>query len=127
MKDFSANLRRFRKRKKLTQEELAGRIGVIRATYWAYEKGSIMPPYDKLEQLADIFGITIDELMGREVDRTDISDDLSRLLRKLEKEDQLYEGRLLDGQSRELLIVSLENSIRLLNIMKGSDDSDSRI
>lgn len=127
MKDFSANLRRFRKRKKLTQEELAGRIGVIRATYWAYEKGSIMPPYDKLEQLADIFGITIDELMGREVDRTDISDDLSRLLRKLEKEDQLYEGRLLDGQSRELLIASLENSIRLLNIMKGSDDSDSRI
>lgn len=122
MKDFSANLRRFRKRKKLTQEELAGRIGVIRATYWAYEKGSIMPPYDKLEQLADIFGITIDELMGREVDRTDISDDLSRLLRKLEKEDQLYEGRLLDGQSRELLIASLENSIRLLNIMKGSDD-----
>lgn len=119
MKDFSANLRRFRKRKKLTQEELAGRIGVIRATYWAYEKGSIMPPYDKLEQLADIFGITIDELMGREVDRTDISDDLSRLLRKLEKEDQLYEGRLLDGQSRELLIASLENSIRLLNIMKG--------
>lgn len=127
MKDFSANLRRFRKRKKLTQEELAGRIGVIRATYWAYEKGSIMPPYDKLEQLADIFGITIDELMGREVDRTDISDDLSRLLRKLEKEDQLYEGRLLDGQSRELLIASLENSIRLLNIMKGSDDSDNRI
>lgn len=127
MKDFSANLRRFRKRKKLTQEELAGRIGVIRATYWAYEKGSIMPPYDKLEQLADIFGITIDELMGREVDRTDISDDLSRLLRKLEKENQLYEGRLLDGQSRELLIASLENSIRLLNIMKGSDDSDSRI
>lgn len=121
MKDFSANLRRFRKRKKLTQEELAGRIGVIRATYWAYEKGSIMPPYDKLEQLADIFGITIDELMGREVDRTDISDDLSRLLRKLEKENQLYEGRLLDGQSRELLIASLENSIRLLNIMKGSE------
>ena len=121
MKDFSANLRRFRKRKKLTQEELAGRIGVIRATYWAYEKGSIMPPYDKLEQLADIFGITIDELMGREVDRTDISDDLSRLLRKLEKEDQRYEGRLLDGQSRELLIASLENSIRLLNIMKGSE------
>lgn len=127
MQNFSANLRRFRKRKKLTQEELAGRIGVIRATYWAYEKGSIMPPYDKLEQLADIFGITIDELMGREVDRTDISDDLSRLLRKLEKEDQLYEGRLLDGQSRELLIASLENSIKLLNIMKGSDDSDSRI
>lgn len=119
MQNFSANLRRFRKRMKLTQEELAGRIGVIRATYWAYEKGSIMPPYDKLEQLADIFGITIDELMGREVDRTDISDDLSRLLRKLEKEDQLYEGRLLDGQSRELLIASLENSIKLLNIMKG--------
>ena len=119
MKDFSANLRYFRKRKKLTQEELANKLGVIRATYWAYEKGSIMPPYDKLEQLADIFGITIDELMGRKTEETDISDDLSRLLMKLEKENQLYKGELLNNQSKELLIASIENSIKLLNIMRG--------
>lgn len=119
MKDFSANLRYFRKRKKLTQEELASKLGVIRATYWAYEKGSIMPPYDKLEQLADIFGITIDELMGRKTEETDISDDLSRLLMKLEKENQLYKGELLNNQSKELLIASIENSIKLLNIMRG--------
>lgn len=121
MQKFSANLKRFRKQKKLTQEDLATRIGVIRATYWAYEKGTIMPPYDKLEQLADIFGITIDELMGRETDKSDISDDLSKLIRKLEKENQVYDGELLNDQTRELLIASLENSIRMLNIMKGGE------
>lgn len=119
MQKFSGNLKKFRKQKKLTQEELANKIGVIRATYWAYEKGSIMPPYEKLEQLADIFGITIDELMGRETDKSDISDDLSKLIRKLEKENQVYDGELLNDQTRELLIASLENSIKLLKIMKG--------
>lgn len=121
MQKFSANLKRFRKQKKLTQEELASRIGVIRATYWAYEKGSIMPPYDKLEQIADIFGVSIDELMGRETDKSDISEDLSKLIRKLEKENQVYDGELLNEQTRELLIASLENSLRLLNIMKGGE------
>ena len=119
MQKFSANLKRFRKQKKLTQEELANKIGVIRATYWAYEKGSIMPPYDKIEQLADIFGTTIDELMGRKTDNSDISDDLSKLIRKLEKENQVYDGELLNDQTKELLIASLENSIKLLRIMKG--------
>lgn len=119
MQKFSANLKRFRKQKKLTQEELASRIGVIRATYWAYEKGSIMPPYDKLEQIADIFGVSIDELMGRETDKSDISEDLSKLIRKLEKENQVYDGELLNDQTRELLIASLENSLKLLRIMKG--------
>ena len=119
MQKFSDNLKRFRKQKKLTQEELASRIGVIRATYWAYEKGTIMPPYDKLEQLADIFGISIDELMGRDTDKSDISDDLSKLIRKLEKENQIYDGKLLSEQTRQLLIASLENSVKLLKIMKG--------
>ena len=119
MQKFSENLKGFRKRKKLTQEELAGRIGVIRATYWAYEKGTIMPPYEKIEQLADIFGVSIDELMGRETDKSDISDDLSKLIRKLEKENQVYDGELLTDQTRELLVASLENSLRLLGIMKG--------
>lgn len=119
MKDFSANLKKFRKRKKLTQEELAHKLGIIRATYWSYEKGSIMPPYDKLEQLADIFGITIDELVGRKANETDISHDLENLLSKLEKENQLYKGELLSSQSKELLIASVENSIKLLNIMRG--------
>lgn len=119
MQKFSENLKKFRKRKRLTQEELANKLGVIRATYWGYEKGSIMPPYDKLELLADIFGISIDELMGRETDKSDISDDLSKLIRKLEKENQIYDGELLNEKTRELLIASLENSIKMLNIMKG--------
>lgn len=121
MQKFSANLKRFRKQKKLTQEELATKIGVIRATYWAYEKGTIMPPYEKIELIADVFGITIDELMGRDTDKSDISDDLSRLIRKLEKENQIYDGKLLNEQTRQLLIASLENSVKLLKIMKGGE------
>lgn len=98
---------------------MADKIGVIRATYWSYEKGTIMPPYEKLEQIADIFGTTIDELMGRETDKSDISDDLKRIMRKLEKENQVYDGELLNERTKEMLVASLENSIRILQIMKG--------
>lgn len=122
MQKFSANLKKFRRQKKLTQEELANKIGVIRATYWAYEKGSIMPPYEKIELMADIFGTSIDELMGRETGNADISDDLAKLIRKLEKENQIYDGELLDDQTRKLLMASLENSIKLLKIMKGDNE-----
>ena len=44
-----------------------------------------------------------------------------KLIRKLEKENQIYDGELLNDQTRELLIASLENSLKLLRIMKGGE------
>ena len=63
---LSANLVRFRKQAGLTQEELAARFGSRKTLISNYEIGRNTPDIETLWELADIFDITIDELVGRE-------------------------------------------------------------
>ncbi|UKI51960.1 MAG: helix-turn-helix domain-containing protein [Clostridium sp.] len=50
----------------LTQEELAARFGSRKTLISNYEIGRNTPDIETLWELADIFDITIDELVGRE-------------------------------------------------------------
>lgn len=50
---------------KWTQEFVASKIGVARVTYTAYENGSKMPPFDTINNIADLFNVKTDYLMGR--------------------------------------------------------------
>ena len=62
---LSRNLKRLRKEKRLTLEELASAIGPSRQTIHRYENGTItnIPP-EKVEQLAKLLEVTPSELMG---------------------------------------------------------------
>lgn len=64
MGQFALNLKRIRKEKKITQEELAKRIGVSRSAIGMYESGAREPDYETLEALADVFNIRMDDLAG---------------------------------------------------------------
>ncbi len=64
------NIKEIRTRKNLTQSEVASALGVSSVVYSRYETGSRQPSIDVLVQLADIFGVTVDYLLGRQ----DISD-----------------------------------------------------
>ena len=68
------NLRDLRKEKGLTQTELAKMIGMSQTNYSYYESNNIMPDSDTLIKLAEIYGITLDKLLGVESYAT--SDDL---------------------------------------------------
>ena len=57
-------LRTTRRNKKLTQDEVAQKIGVSRTSYLKYEKGTHEPDFDTLEKIADFFGLKLDELLG---------------------------------------------------------------
>ena len=46
----------------LSQEELAEQLGVSRQSVSKWETGQSVPDLDKLMKLADLFGITLDEL-----------------------------------------------------------------
>lgn len=48
----------------MKQQEVADALGVSRATYANYETGRRTPDIDTLIRLADIYGITLDELTG---------------------------------------------------------------
>ena len=53
----------YRKRKGLTQEELADLLEVSRQTVTKWESGSVLPNLDYIMGLSVIFGITIDNLV----------------------------------------------------------------
>ena len=57
------NLSWLRRANHLTIEEVAGKIGVSRQTLSKYETGESLPDIEKCKALADVFGITIDDLI----------------------------------------------------------------
>ena len=68
MKDkFNENLREARLRKKLTQQQVADRLGIAKSTYCQYETGASEPNVLRLKELAKILETTGDALLGIEV------------------------------------------------------------
>ena len=68
---FSEIIARYRKELGLTQEGLAQRLGVTNQAVSKWESGQSCPDIALLPQLADLFGITIDELFGRELPKAE--------------------------------------------------------
>lgn len=61
-----------RKKKNLTQDELAKKIGISRAALSHYEKDRREPDYDTLKKMADFFEVTTDYLLDRETENDKI-------------------------------------------------------
>ena len=64
MESLSERLKTLRKAKDLTQEQLADYMGVSPQAVSRWETGATSPDISALPQLADLFGISIDELLG---------------------------------------------------------------
>lgn len=47
-----------------SQEELAERIGISRQAYGKWESGATIPDIEKCQRLAEVYGTTIDSLVG---------------------------------------------------------------
>ena len=63
---FKDNLVQMRKLLQLTQEDLAEKLGVTRQSVAKWEAGESIPDLDKCKQLADIFGVSLDDLANYE-------------------------------------------------------------
>ena len=58
------NIKRLRKKAKLTQPELAEKLGVTPKVISDYETSKANPPTDRLPVIATFFNISVDELIG---------------------------------------------------------------
>lgn len=65
MSEFADNLRALRARKDVSQEEMADCLQVDRKTVSNWEGGYTVPSFAAARDIADYFGVTLDELVGR--------------------------------------------------------------
>lgn len=65
---LSRRLRGLRAERGLTQTEVGAAVGVDQNTISAYETGKAWPNYEVAWKLCDLYGLTLDELGGREFD-----------------------------------------------------------
>ena len=70
---FCDNLVSLRKLNDLSQEELADRLQVSRQTLSKYETGESLPDIERCKQLAEIFGVSLDDLVNYDTAATGLN------------------------------------------------------
>ena len=111
-----------------TQQDVAAVLHIQRPTYTMYEKGSVLPPYDKLKKLAEHFDVSVEYLMGEssfrkpqkptgkaDVDMLDISNVVRLLLDELGDKSAPVnvDGVPLDNVGRDMLRNALQNCLNI--------------
>lgn len=63
--EFSERLKSLRLKAKLTQTEVAEKVGVSQPQYARWEAGKRKPTSETLQKFADFFGVSMDYLAGK--------------------------------------------------------------
>ena len=74
---FQDNLKALRKKKGITQEELAARLNVVRQTVSKWEKGLSVPDAELLIRLAEILEVPVSQLLGSKIEAEEQPDALA--------------------------------------------------
>ena len=93
-------LKRLRTGARMTQQELAERLGVSASAIGMYEQGRREPTFELLLRMGEMFGVSTDWLLARdeiEIEQTEPSD-LNILLAAFQEKLLRQEGLLFHGQ-----------------------------
>ncbi|MCW1940177.1 helix-turn-helix domain-containing protein [Bacillus anthracis] len=118
-----------RKNQKLSQYDLADKLGFSRGKLANYEQGQREPDYDTLKKIADFFEVSTDYLLGRtekknccltrhqtyQRKKSVISQRFRKTLEQLENSEEalMFDGEPIDEHTKEMIRISLENSMRM--------------
>lgn len=131
MPSIGEKIRKLRKERGWTQSQLAKKVNRSPQVISNWERGYSSLDHEDIVELATTFDVSTDEIIGdnkiksnqpyytlTEKDERDIAKDLERMMNDLEsKEGMAFYGEPLDEEDRELLKISLENSLRLARQM----------
>ncbi len=66
MESYGQEMKYHRELNKISQQVLAEKTGIKQSNISRWESGKVMPTIDFCVKLADFYGISVDELIGRE-------------------------------------------------------------
>lgn len=82
------NLRRLRMLKKLSREALGQRLGVSATAVYKWEKDLAEPSIDRLKAMAEIYGVSVSELLGESAPEIGSITVMSRAMRRMTEEER---------------------------------------
>ena len=122
-------IRKYRKAKQITQEEMANRLGVTTPAVNKWENGNTMPDISLLTPIARLLGVSLDELLSFRDELTE--DEIREILRDAEQKSisesldtvfQWIKGTIHQYPNCESLILSLAMQLDGLLIMQDVSD-----
>ena len=90
MSDFSQRLAAVRKERKMTQSEVAEKLNVSFQAVSLWERGETTPEIEKLTEIADLYGVSIDWLLRGKKEAEIVIDFEEPLSDRLFNEDRMY-------------------------------------
>ena len=98
------NLKNLRTQKGLSQEELADRLNVVRQTVSKWEKGLSVPDSELLIRIAEVFEVSVGQLLGETIPPAPEKTELQQLSEKLEHLNAMMAER--NARSKTLMKVA---------------------
>lgn len=92
---LSTNISKLRKAHSMTQEQLAEALGVTFAAVSKWERGVATPELGLIAEMADLFGVSVDVLIGYELRNNDMNSIVARLRQYVH--DRQSEAALADA------------------------------
>ena len=99
--EFSERLKKLRKKARLTQVDIARKLGISQQAYASWERGIKKPTQENLVKIAQILNVSVDYLVGNSEERTDELDNIELLFRMNSKgltdeEKKVFKKELID-------------------------------
>ena len=116
MVQMGSFLAELRKGKNLTQAELGDKLGVTNKTISRWETGNYMPPVEMLEELSNMYSLTINELLSgkklsteeyKEMAETNIKETLKASAFNLKEKQDFFKKKWLKDHVAVMVIIGL--------------------
>ncbi len=116
---MNTRLKDTREEKGFSLQKLADLTGLSKSTLQRYETGTTKKiPIQAVNKIQTVLGISLTETRLQAEDEIDISNAFRRFIKDLTNNEALmFDGDALDEETRQLLIESLRNSIRVAKVI----------
>ena len=129
MSTFSIRLKALRKQHRETQDEISDFLGIQRTTFSGYERGVILPPYDKMQMLSEHYHVSLDYLTGKSNSENydikssdtipDVYEQLMLISNELLSETSVVKckGKIIDNSEKKGIEMFIENVAKYIDAL----------